>query len=80
MSKQSAKAVKAEKKSAKKDGATKQEIAEISDPMDDFPVWKVALWTVLSGVAIQGLRLLAERGAQKGAAKLVARRPRPNRG
>lgn len=80
MSKQSAKAVKAEKKSAKKDGATKQEIAEISDPMDDFPVWKVALWTVLSGVAIQGLRLLAERGAQRGAAKLVTRRPRPNRG
>ena len=33
-----------------------------------------------SGVAIQGLRLLAERGAQKGAAKLVTRRPRPNRG
>lgn len=78
--KQSAKDVKAERKQAKKDGAAKTEVAEIQDPMDDMPVWKLLLWTAVSGIVIQGLRLLAERGAQRGTERLLMRRPRPNRG
>lgn len=78
--KQSAKDTKKERKRAKKEGRSKQDVADISDPMEDVPVWKTVLWTVVSGLAIQGLRLLAERGAQKGTEKVVGRRPRPNRG
>ncbi|GAB2539383.1 DUF4235 domain-containing protein [Brachybacterium huguangmaarense] len=78
--KTSAKDVKTERKQAKKDGLSKDEIAEITDPMDDMPVWKILLWTVLSGIAIQSLRLLAERGAERGASALFTRRPRSNRG
>ncbi len=80
VSKQSAKDVKAERKQAKKDGASRAEIAQITDPMDEIPVWKMVLWAVLSGVAIQGLRMLTERGAERGAQHLVERRPDPNRG
>lgn len=79
-SKQSAKEVKAQRKKAKKEGKSAEEIDEIDDPLDDVDLWKVILWTILSGVAIQGLRLLAERGTQKGAERLVSRRPRANRG
>lgn len=80
MTKQSAKDIKAERKQAKKDGASAQELAQISDPMEDFPIWKIILWTALSGIAIQGLRLLAERVVQQGTSRLIERRPRPNRG
>lgn len=78
--KQSAKDAKAERKQAKKDGASKQEIAEISDPADDLAPWKVLLWAALSGVVIQALKLLAQRGAQKGITRLTERRPDANRG
>lgn len=78
--KQGAKEAKTERKEAKKDGASKAKLSDISNSMDDVPVWKLLLWTVVSGVVIQGIRLLAERGAQKGAARLVERRPRSNRG
>lgn len=78
--KQNAKEVKAARKQAKKEGKSPEEVAEIHDPLDDVAVWKVVLWTVLSGIAIQGLRLLAERGIQQGAERLVSRRPRSNRG
>ncbi|MGP9694534.1 DUF4235 domain-containing protein [Brachybacterium sp. AOP25-B2-12] len=80
VAKRGAKDTKAERKQAKKDGATPTELAEIHDPMDDLPVWKILLWTVLSGVAIQGIKLLAERGVQKGAERLIDRRPGSNRG
>lgn len=68
------------RKQAKKDGLSKAELAEIRDPMDDRPVWKIMLWTVLSGVALQGLRTAAQRYAAKGTERVIARRPRPNRG
>lgn len=79
-SKQSAKEVKAERKQAKHDGASRTQLQQITDPMDEIPLWKMLLWAALSGVAIQGLRLLAERGTERGAQRLLARRPETNRG
>lgn len=74
------KEVAARRKQAKKDGASKAEIQTIRDPDDDQPVWKLMLWTLVSGVLLQGLRTAAQRGAKKGAERLTTRRPRPNRG
>jgi hypothetical protein len=68
------------RKQAKKDGASKAEIAAIKDPEDDQPLWKMMLWATISGVILQGLRVAAKRGAKKGTERLTARRPRPNRG
>ncbi len=68
------------RKQAKKDGASKAEIAAIKDPDDDQPVWKMMLWATVSGVILQGLRVAAKRGAKTGAERLTTRRPRPNRG
>ncbi len=68
------------RKQAKKDGLAKAEIAAITDPSDDQSVWKMMLWTTVSGVILQGLRVAAKRGAQTGAERLTTRRPRPNRG
>ncbi|WP_010533899.1 DUF4235 domain-containing protein [Brachybacterium squillarum] len=68
------------RKQARKDGASKAEAKEISDPMDETPVWKIALWTLISGVLLQSLRQLAQRGAKKGTEKMISRRPRSNRG
>ncbi len=78
--KASAKEVAAQRKQAKKDGLSKDEINAITDPSDDLPVWKMMLWTLVSGVLLQGLRVAARRGAQKGAERLTTRRPRANRG
>lgn len=72
--------VAARRKQAKKDGASKAEIAAIKDPDDDQPVWKMMLWATVSGVILQGLRVAAKRGAKTGAERLTTRRPRPNRG
>lgn len=68
------------RKQAKKDGLSKAEIAAIHDPADDQPVWKLMLWASISGVLLQGLRMLAKRGAKAGAERLTMRRPRANRG
>lgn len=68
------------RKQAKKDGLSKAEIAAIRDPEDDQPIWKLLLWATVSGVLLQGLRVAAKRGAQKGAERLTTRRPRSNRG
>lgn len=68
------------RKQAKKDGLSKSEIAAIHDPTDDQPVWKMMLWATVSGVLLQGLRMLAKRGAKTGAERLTTRRPRANRG
>lgn len=68
------------RKQAKKDGLSAAEIAEIKDPVDDQPVWKMMLWATVSGVILQGLRVAAKRGAKTGAERLTTRRPRPNRG
>jgi len=68
------------RKQAKKDGLSASEIAAIKDPSDDQPVWKMMLWALVSGVILQGLRVAAKRGAQKGTERLTTRRPRPNRG
>lgn len=68
------------RKQAKKDGLSKAEIAEIRDPAQDQPVWKMMLWATISGVILQGLRVAAKRGAKAGTERLSARRPRPNRG
>lgn len=78
--KQSAKETKSAQKQAKKDGASKDEIAEILDPEKQRPVWQMLLWTLLSTVAVQGLRTAAQRGAASSTSRLIARRPRPNRG
>lgn len=78
--KATAKETKQRRKEAKKEGQASQEIAEIRDPMDDQPIWKALLWTLLSGVFLQGMRLLAQRGARTGTEKVTGRRPRPNRG
>ena len=74
------KEVAAQRKQAKKDGLSKAEIAAIKDPTEDQPVWKMMLWALVSGVLLQGLRVAAKRGAQKGAERLTTRRPRANRG
>lgn len=68
------------RKEAKKEGRSQAEIARIRDPQEDLPGWKLALWTVISGIVLQGLRQAAKRGAANGTEKLVGRRPRPNRG
>ncbi|WP_193104789.1 DUF4235 domain-containing protein [Brachybacterium sp. FME24] len=68
------------RKQAKKDGLTKAEIQEIKDPTQDQPIWKALLWTLVSGVVLQGLKLAAQRGAQAGVEGLTSRRPRANRG
>lgn len=78
--KQSAKDTKAARKQAKKDGASKDEVKAIIDPENERPVWQVLLWTLLSGVVLQGLRHLAQGGAQASAQRISARRPRANRG
>lgn len=80
VTKTSAKDTKARRKQAKKDGLSKEEIAEIRDPQEDLPVWKLMLWTTLSGAVLQGLRLAARRAAAQGTERLTQRRPRPNRG
>ena len=68
------------RKQAKKDGLSKAEIDAIKDPSDDQPIWKLRRWATVSGVLLQGLRVAAKRGAQKGAERLTTRRPRTNRG
>ena len=78
--KSTAKETKQRRKQAKKEGQGPQEIAEIRDPSEDQPVWKALLWTLLSGVFLQGMRMLAQRGARAGTEKVTGRRPRPNRG
>ncbi|GAA1334669.1 MULTISPECIES: DUF4235 domain-containing protein [Brachybacterium] len=70
----------ARRKQAKKDGLSKAEIDEIRDPMDEQPVWKVMLWTLISGVMLQGFKQLAQQYAKKGTERVVSRRPRANRG
>ncbi|MDO5661797.1 MAG: DUF4235 domain-containing protein [Brachybacterium sp.] len=71
---------KSRRKEAKKDGATKEEIERITDLEDEQPIWKLLLWTALSGVVVQTLRMLAERGAQNAGNRLLSRRPPSNRG
>lgn len=78
--KQAKKDLKARQKQAKKDGASKAEIKAMTSEYDDVNAWKVALFTILSGVVISGLQQVAKKGAQSGAERLVARRPRANRG
>ena len=78
--KQAKKDLKARQKQAKKDGASKAEIKAVTSEYDDVDAWKVALFTILSGVVISGLQQVAKKGAQSGAERLVARRPRANRG
>lgn len=78
--KQAEKDLKARQKQAKKDGASKAEIKAMTSEYDDVDAWKVALFTILSGVVISGLQQVAKKGAQSGAERLVARRPRANRG
>ena len=68
------------RKQAKKDGLYKAEIAQIRTPQEEMPVWKPMLWAVISGVLLQGLRMVAQRGAKSGAERLTTRRPRANRG
>lgn len=78
--KQAKKDLKARQKQAKKDGASKAEIKAMTSEYDDVDAWKVTLFTILSGVVISGLQQVAKKGAQSGAERLVARRPRANRG
>ncbi|OFT20642.1 DUF4235 domain-containing protein [Dermabacter sp. HMSC08H10] len=78
--KQAKKNLKARQKQAKKDGASKAEIKAMTSEYEDVDAWKVALFTILSGVVISGLQQVAKKGAQSGAERLVARRPRANRG
>lgn len=80
LTKDSAKETKKRRKQAKKDGLSKAEIAEIRDPAEDVVWWKMALWTVVSGILLQGLRAAAQDGAKRGTDRLTRRRPRPNRG
>lgn len=68
------------RKQAKKEGQSKAEIEAIKDPADDQPIWKMLLWATVSGVLLQGLKMMAKRGAQTGAERVVSRRPRGNRG
>lgn len=78
--KQAKKDLKERKKQAKKDGASKAELKEMTSEYEDVDAWKVALFTILSGVVITSLQQAARKGAQSGAERLVARRPRANRG
>ncbi|MGY5763958.1 DUF4235 domain-containing protein [Brachybacterium sp. DNPG3] len=78
--KASAKATAKQRKQAKKAGLGKDEIARITDPMQNQAAWKVALWTILSGVVLQAVRQAAQRGATRGTEALISRRPRANRG
>ena len=78
--KQAKKDLKERKKQAKKDGASKAELKEMTSEYEDVDAWKVALFTILSGVVITALQQAARKGAQSGAERRVARRPRANRG
>lgn len=69
-----------QRKQAKKDGLSKAEIQAIRDPSEEQPIWKAMLWTLISGVLLQGFRQIAQRGAKSGTERLTRRRPRPNRG
>ena len=70
--KQAEKEYKSQVKEAKKAGD------ELPEPPaeEDLPLWKILLWTVVSGIVLQSLQY----AAQKGAVKLLERRPRANRG
>ena len=74
------KGVQKQRKQAKKDGLSTAEIEAIKDPVDDQPIWKMLLWAAVSGVLLQGLKMVAKRGAKTGTERLVGRRPRANRG
>ena len=78
--KASKKDVKQQRKQAKKDGLSKEEIAQIRDREEELPAWKLALWAILSGAILQALQLGARRLAADGADRVTRRRPRPNRG
>lgn len=78
--KNSQKDAKKQRKQAKKEGQPKPEIEAIRDPAEDQPIWKALLWTLISGVVLQGIKLAAERGTRKGVDSLTYRRPRSNRG
>ena len=45
--KSAAKEVKQERKAAKKDGASKAELATITSKVDEQPIWKLLLWAAL---------------------------------
>lgn len=68
------------RKEAKKEGRSKAEVESIRDPVDELPIWKTLLWALVSGVLLQGLKMIARRGAAAGAERVTARRPRANRG
>ena len=76
----SAKETKKKRKQAKKDGLSKLEISQITDPQKDMPAWKTVLWLVLSAIFVTGSRELAKRGVKRGGDLLTERRPRENRG
>ena len=68
------------RKQAKKEGQSKAEIDAIKDPADDQPIWKMLLWATVSGVLLQGLKMMAKRGAKTGAERVclaaTAQQPR----
>lgn len=78
--KDAAKDLKVRQKLAKKSGASKSEIKDMTSDYDRIPAWRLALWTFVSTSAIAGAKILATKGAQKGANKLVFRRPSNRRG
>ncbi|PMC75487.1 hypothetical protein CJ197_06980 [Brachybacterium sp. UMB0905] len=68
------------RKELKKEGASKAEISAVRNPEDETPVWKIVLWTTISGLVLQGLRVAAQRGTKAGLERAMSRRPRSNRG
>ena len=56
-------------------GAAKAARKEGTEP-EDFPLWKILLWTIASGIVLQSLQYYA----QKGATRALNRRPSTNRG
>src|SRR5699024_657759 len=78
--KSTAQETKQRRKEAKKGGQRGQELAAIRHPSEAHPVAQGLVWTLLSGVLLQAVRMLAQRGARVGTEKVAGPRPRPSRG
>ena len=64
--KQAKKDLKARQKQAKKDGASKAEIKAMTSEYEDVDAWKVALFTILSGVVIRACSRWRRRARSRG--------------
>lgn len=67
-----------QRKEAQKTGARRNAVERLENQQAEVetPIWKIIVWTVISGIVVAALRNAAERGVNHA----FTRRPRANRG